>query len=137
MKHARGLIAEPLPPAPLPEAGRGEEGSCSPSPLRGGGRGEGLRSSLLLLALMAARCGGIAVRRALAPGLFDAWLAIAVADDLSPRTLQTLRSWNLEQAYRGNPAEALGLLQAAAEKDPQPDLLFALAEISYLLGKRT
>src|SRR5436305_8919196 len=35
------------PPGPLPEAERGRQTFCSPSPLRGGGRGEGLGNSFL------------------------------------------------------------------------------------------
>jgi pimeloyl-ACP methyl ester carboxylesterase len=95
------------------------------------------RSTLLLalLLLMPAGCGGVGVRRAATPGLFEAWRLSAVSDEISPRTAQTLRRWDLAPLYHQNPHEAFTRLQAIAEKDPQPELVFALAEISYLLGR--
>src|SRR5207244_12452941 len=86
--------------------------------------------------LATAGCGGIGVRRANAPGLSEAWRVSAIADDLSPRTLQTLRRWDLDALYRQRPEQALARVQALAEKTPQPELLFALAEMSYLLGRK-
>lgn len=80
---------------------------------------------------------GITVQSAGGPDLLTAWRAsIAEADGLSPRTRQTLRRWDLERRYQDRPAEAYACLQALATQDPQPDLLFALAEISFLLGRR-
>ena len=95
-------------------------------------------SLLLCFALLAAGCSGIAVRKtAKAPDLLDAWKASVLAgDELSPRSFQTLRLLDLEHLYRRRPAEAVVQLHALALKDPQPDLLFALAEICYLQGKR-
>ena len=89
------------------------------------------------LVLAALGCGsGVSVRRAAGPGLFDAWRASASeAGELSPRTRQTLRRWDLERLYLHQPLEAYSRLRAQAVQDPQPDLLFALAEISYLLGR--
>ena len=80
---------------PLPSARR----SC-PRPL------------FLLLILMTAGCGGIGVRRANTPGLFEAWRVSAVADDISPRTLQTLRRWDLDALYRQHPEQALAPTRA-------------------------
>ena len=93
---------------------------------------------LLGLALLAAGCSGIAVRKAAkAPDLLEAWKASVLAgDELSPRSLQTLRLLDLEPLYRRRPAEAVAALHALALQEPQPDLLFALAEMSYLQGKR-
>ena len=48
--------------------------------------------------------------------------------------MQTLRRWNLDAAYRGSPTAAFARLQDVAEKDPELELVFALAEISYLLA---
>jgi pimeloyl-ACP methyl ester carboxylesterase len=80
---------------------------------------------------------GITVRSAAGPDLLTAWRAsIAEADELSPRTRQTLRRWDLDGRFQERPAEAYACLQALATQDPQPDLLFALAEISFLLGRR-
>jgi pimeloyl-ACP methyl ester carboxylesterase len=98
------------------------------------------RWSLLVhvLALAVFGCSyGITVRRAAGPGLLDAWRASAIeSDELSPRTLQTLRRWDLDRHYQHDPADAFAQLQTLAVQDPQPDLLFALAEISYLLGRQ-
>jgi pimeloyl-ACP methyl ester carboxylesterase len=88
----------------------------------------------LLLAVLGCSFG-ISVRRAAGPGLHDAWRASAIeAGDLSPRTRQTLRRWDLESAYQHRPADAYARLQALAVQDPTPDPLFSLAEIGYLLG---
>ena len=96
-----------------------------------------LRSTLLVLLVLltGAGCGGIRVRRATTPALFEAWRASAVSDEMSARTMQTLRRWNLAQVYRTNPHDAFARLQQVAETDAQPELVFALAEMSYLLGR--
>jgi pimeloyl-ACP methyl ester carboxylesterase len=81
-------------------------------------------------------CSPITVRRVQAPDLLTAWRAsVLSAKDLSPRTLQTLRLLDLEQVYRRCPEEAVARLHAAAVHDPQPDFLFALAEINYFRGR--
>ena len=71
------------------------------------------------------------------PGLFDAWQAsIAARDELSVRTQQTLRQYALEHTYHRDPGQAFAQLQAIAAREPRPELLFALAEVSYLLGRQ-
>src|SRR5262245_40587982 len=100
------------------------------------------RSSRLLLLglclLVLAGCGGIGVRRADGPDLFQSWRASAVGpEEPSPRTLQTLRRWDLEGLYRENPTTAHARLQDTVEREPQPELFFALAELSYVLGRRS
>ncbi len=80
---------------------------------------------------------GITVRRANSPDLLADWRASAIeSDEHSPRTLQTLRRWDLESTYQHNPADAYNALQAVALQQEQPELLFALAEISYVLARR-
>ncbi|TMQ34311.1 MAG: hypothetical protein E6K70_08305 [Planctomycetota bacterium] len=94
-------------------------------------------SALGVLLLLLSGCSGITVHRAGPAGLLDDWQTSTVmADDLSPRTLQTLRQLDLEHAYRRAPAETYTRLQAMAANDPQPDLVFALAEMSYILGRK-
>jgi len=61
---------------------------------------------------------------------------VPVPDSLSPRTLQVLRSRDEEASYRKNPEDTFARLQAGVLADAQPDLLFALAEIAYSLGRR-
>jgi pimeloyl-ACP methyl ester carboxylesterase len=86
--------------------------------------------------LCAAGCSDVLVRRAHAPDLLESWReSVVTADEISPRTLQTLRQYDLEALYRRRPAEAAARLHAEALRDSRPDLLFALAEISYLRGR--
>jgi pimeloyl-ACP methyl ester carboxylesterase len=46
-----------------------------------------------------------------------------------------LHQWNLDEVYRRSPVEAHAALQASVAQDPVPDRVFALAELSYLLGR--
>src|SRR5579884_3445454 len=88
-------------------------------------------------ALLLAGCASIRVDHVHHPALLDAWRASAVLrDELSPRTLQTLRQWNLAQEYENNPEEAATKLHAEVLRDPQPELVFALAEMYYVLGRK-
>jgi len=95
---------------------------------------------LLLFAALAGGflgCSKVTVIPADAPGLFDSFQDSVADNDLSPRTLQTLRRWDLEAEYRRAPGAAYTKLQTACARNPQPDTLFALAEVSYLFGKET
>jgi pimeloyl-ACP methyl ester carboxylesterase len=94
-----------------------------------------MNRSVCVLALLLAGCGGIGVRPTSAPGPFDSWRLSAAGDTISARTLQTLRAWDLDQNYPRDMFGTFRRLQELAEKDPQPDLVFALAELSYLLGR--
>src|SRR5439155_21263808 len=92
-----------------------------------------LVAALVALALPA--CTGIGVRAARGPALFADWRASALAcDRLSPRTVQTLRLYDLDHVYDRDPDEAARRLHHPAVRDPQPppDTLFALAEVHYL-----
>jgi pimeloyl-ACP methyl ester carboxylesterase len=92
---------------------------------------------LLPFALLLAGCASIRVEHTHRPALLAAWRASAVLrDDVSPRTLQTLRQWDLADLYAKSPDEAAAKLHAAAVRDPQPELLFALAEINYVRGRK-
>lgn len=108
--------------------------AARPSWLVGGRRGQIL---VLAVLLCAGACSSIRVRPADGSALGESWRVSAVTTNgLSPRTTQTLRLWGLEELYQDNPDEALARLHAAALNDPQPDLLFALAEGSYLRGRQ-
>jgi len=97
-----------------------------------------LGALLCALALAPAGCSyGISVRRAANTDLSTAWRdSVVESSDLSPRTRQTLHRWDLDSHYDHQPLDAYARLQAAAANNPQPDLLFALAEMSYLFGRR-
>jgi pimeloyl-ACP methyl ester carboxylesterase len=91
-----------------------------------------------LVGLALAGCSDIAIRPAKPPDLLDEWRASIVnAGELSARTRQTLRRLDLEHVYRQSPDQAAKRLHSEALADPQPDLLFALAEIYYLRGKQS
>jgi pimeloyl-ACP methyl ester carboxylesterase len=93
--------------------------------------------ALAVCALLAAGgCSTIRVERSHPPDLFEGWRVSALsAGELSPRTMQTLRLWDLDAVYRRSPVVAAARLHAAALQDPQPDLLFAMAEVNYLRGR--
>src|SRR4051794_20800667 len=99
-----------------------------------------MRSSVRVVVLLAlaflAGCGGIRVHRTNGAGLFDAWReSVLTCSDLSPRTAQTLRQFDLARVYERSPSEASVRLHAEALRDPRPDLLFALSEINSLRAK--
>jgi pimeloyl-ACP methyl ester carboxylesterase len=92
---------------------------------------------LLLVILTLAGCNGIGVRPVKTPELFEAWHQSVPTDTLSARTMQTLRAWDLEQELHHDPSATLLRLQAQAEKDPEPDVVFAVAELAYLIGRHS
>jgi pimeloyl-ACP methyl ester carboxylesterase len=80
-------------------------------------------------------CSPIRVQRTSVVDVFSGWRLSAVrGGELSPRTVQTLRRYDLDRVYARRPADAVAKLHAEACKDPQPDLLFALAEINFARG---
>lgn len=88
--------------------------------------------------LAAAACGGIGVRDAKRRDLFADWRASSFADNRpSPRTVQTLRLYDLDHVYDHDADQAILRLHAEAVRDPQPDSIFALAELHYLRGQAT
>jgi pimeloyl-ACP methyl ester carboxylesterase len=91
---------------------------------------------VLPCALVLAGCASIRVDHTHHPALLDAWRASAVLrDEVSPRTLQTLRQCNLAEQYEKTPDEAISALRSQVLRDPQPDLIFALAEMNYVQGR--
>ncbi len=87
--------------------------------------------------LLLASCASIRVDHVHQPALLDAWRASAVLrDELSPRSLQTLRQWDLAKLYEDKPDEAIAKLHEVVLRDPQPDLVFTLAEMNYVRGRK-
>src|SRR5829696_1881499 len=89
----------------------------------------------MLLCLPLAGCGSMWVRPAGGHGLFAAANASPLANPVSDRTYQTLRNFDLEDAYHDNALDAFLALQKFAEKEPSEDLVFALAEIAFVQGR--
>ncbi len=83
-------------------------------------------------------CASIRVDHTRRPALLAAWRASAVLrDELSPRTLQALRQWDLARLYVEAPDKAIAQLHQEVLRDPRPELLFALAEMNYVRGRHT
>jgi pimeloyl-ACP methyl ester carboxylesterase len=57
-------------------------------------------------------------------------------DRPSDRTFETLKRFALEARYRRDPAAVLAALEEQARGNPEPDLVFALAELSWVESKK-
>ncbi|HEY7427167.1 MAG TPA: hypothetical protein VH682_23235 [Gemmataceae bacterium] len=96
----------------------------------------GALCAILVLAALPG-CASIRVDHTHRPALLAAWRASAVLrDEVSPRTLQTLRQYNLAEEYARSPEETARTLHEAVLRDHEPELLFALAEIHYVRGRK-
>lgn len=102
-----------------------------------------LRFALILLATLVALpallpgCAEIGVRKSTAMHLARDWeVNLLGPEQLSPRTIQTLRRWDLETIYRQEPESAFVELETIVATNPRPEVLFALAELAHLLGCR-
>jgi hypothetical protein len=54
----------------------------------------------------------------------------------SDRTKQLLRVYNLSDAVHGDPRQLIEKLQAIIDREPSPDKVYAIAEMTYLSGKK-
>lgn len=61
---------------------------------------------------------------------------LVTAQGPSARTEQLLRRLDLSGKFRRDPLEVLALLDRECRAEPSPDIVFALAELSFLTGKR-
>jgi hypothetical protein len=62
--------------------------------------------------------------------------SLAGFDRPSERTLETLKRYELAREYRHDVGKTLLRLEKLARKDPQAELVYALAELSWIDGKR-
>ena len=62
--------------------------------------------------------------------------SIAGLDRPSDRTQETLRRFDLEKEYRHDVSSALQHLEKYAQRRAEPELVYALAELSWIEGKR-
>lgn len=96
-----------------------------------------LQSLVFAVVLAAVGCSyGITVRPVEHDLLSDFKASVVGADEISPRTRQTLRRLDLEPTFDKSAIDAYIRLEKQAIETPQPDLLFALAEISQVLGRK-
>jgi pimeloyl-ACP methyl ester carboxylesterase len=92
---------------------------------------------LLAAILLLAGCAEVTVHRSKDSEVAEGWQnSLPEPNGLSHRTLQTLRQLDLDHLYRERPVEALSRLRALAVGDPQPERVFAMAEMSYDLGRQ-
>lgn len=61
---------------------------------------------------------------------------VAGIDRPSERTVETLKRYDMERRYRKDVGGALAQLEKFARNNPEPDLVYALAELSWIEGKR-
>jgi pimeloyl-ACP methyl ester carboxylesterase len=94
---------------------------------------------LLGVSIIITGCGTkTGVQRAAPRDNYDQFTVSAVTeDDYSKFSQDVLMRYNLVHAFKEDPAEVLTFLHHQAEKDYQRNLLFALAELTYLEGMRT
>jgi len=57
-------------------------------------------------------------------------------DRPTERTMETLKRLDLEKRYRRDPDNAMASLERTARQGPDPDIVFALAELSWVEGRR-
>ena len=62
--------------------------------------------------------------------------SLANLDRATERTVESLKRFALESRYRKDPVAALSTLNQQARANPEPDLVFALAELSWIESKR-
>src|SRR5262245_24747160 len=65
-----------------------------------------------------------------------AYRSVAMLDRPTERTVETLRRYNLERVYRRDVNEALLRIEKFAQQRAEPELVYALAELSWVEGKR-
>jgi pimeloyl-ACP methyl ester carboxylesterase len=91
----------------------------------------------VLLAAFLPGCAEITVRKSNAIDLVRDWEANLLSPgQLSPRSVQTLRRFDLERVYVTAPEEAFTRLEAITTATSEPDAVFTLAEMAYLFGVR-
>jgi pimeloyl-ACP methyl ester carboxylesterase len=62
--------------------------------------------------------------------------SLAALDRPSERTIETLRRYDRERLYRKDVAGALASLERLARESPDPEVVYALAEIAWVEGRR-
>lgn len=91
----------------------------------------------MLVVAAAVGCTEIGVRPVRTPDFLSAWRAsIQQADGPSIRTLQTLRQYDLDGLVARAPEQVATQLHEMVVQDPRPDLLYALAELHYWIGRQ-
>src|SRR5438874_11030181 len=93
-------------------------------------------TTIVVTLMLVPACTNIGVREIKRPRLFGQLQRSAPqCAALSPRSLQTLRIYDLDHVYERSPDEAAERLREQTVREPHPDAIFALCEIHYLRGQ--
>ncbi len=93
----------------------------------------------LAMAAAIAAIGGVDVTVGPSKGdrTYAAWQrSVAALERPSPRTAETLRRYDLVDRHDRDPGNAIDQLEAYARRAPEPELVYALAELSWIEGRR-
>ena len=63
--------------------------------------------------------------------------SVAALDRPSERTLETLKRYDLDAGYRRDPEKAISALERVARRGIEAELVYALAELSWIEGRRS
>lgn len=92
---------------------------------------------LLLLAALAASGDEISVQPSKADRALTTFAQNIISlDGPSQRTEEILRRYDLSARYAKDPGGAIAVLERFARQGPSPELVYALAELSWIEGKR-
>src|SRR4051812_48183558 len=92
--------------------------------------------ALLVLAAVG-RADEITVQASRPDRVQSAWqLSVAKLDRPSERTVETLKRLDVERTFRRDPERALRDLEQAARERPQAEVVYALAELSWIESRR-
>ncbi len=81
--------------------------------------------------------GDIEIQPSKADRIHSAYLrSVAGLDKPSERTIETLKRYDLEARYRRDVPHTLEALEKTARQQPDADLVYALAELSWIEGRR-
>jgi pimeloyl-ACP methyl ester carboxylesterase len=97
--------------------------------------------TLASLGILAAALLGLSDEITLQPSRGDrlhaAWqLSLSQLNRPSARTDETLKRYDVADRYRKDPAGALATLEKLARRGPEPELIYALAELSWIAGRQ-
>ncbi len=93
--------------------------------------------SIILLAALSVGWGEISVQPSRGDHTHLAWQkSVAALDRPSPRTIETLKRYDLEKRFHRDPSSAITILERTVRQDLDGELVFALAELSWIEGKR-
>ncbi len=78
----------------------------------------------------------ISIQRSNGERAAESYRSVATLDRPTERTVETIRRFGLERVYRRDVNETLLRIEKFAQDRPEPELVFALAELSWIEGRR-